>query len=152
MAGNRVKKLMLALVFASGYFVIACGQQEAEKFDLELSKQKWNGPGLTWSETDLRRLHNGEKLFLKKCSVCHKGDGRGDVNLGAPALPDNPLVNGQKSVLIQRILEGKTGTAMPAFAAALSDEEIAQLSTYLRNAWGNYASDSVTAAEVEKLR
>lgn len=147
-----MKNMMLALVFASGYFVVACGQQEAEKFDLELSKQKWNSPGLTWSEADLRRLHNGEKLYRKKCSVCHKVDGRGDVKLGAPALYSSPIVNDQKSVLIQRILEGKKGTAMPAFTAALTDDEIAQLATYLRNAWGNSASDSVMAADVEKLR
>ena len=152
MAVNMVKNMMLVLVLASGYFVVACGQQEEEKFDLELSKKKWNSAGITWNEADLRRLHNGEKLYRKKCSVCHKGDGRGDTALRAPALYSNPIVNDQKSVLIQRILGGKIGTAMPAFAGVLTDEEIAQLATYLRNAWGNHASDSVTATEVEKLR
>jgi len=147
-----VKNMMLALAIASGYLLVSCGQQEADKFDLELSKQKWNSSGSTWSEVDLRRLHNGEKLFRKKCSVCHKGDGRGDIKLGAPALYNSPVVNGQKPVLIRRILEGKKGTAMPAFASTLTDQEIAQLATYLRNAWGNYASDSVTAADVEKFR
>jgi len=147
-----VKNMMLALAIASGYFLVSCGQQEADKFDLELSKQKWNSSGSTWSEADLRRLHNGEKLFRNKCSVCHKVDGRGDIQLGAPALYNSPRVNGQKPVVIRRILEGKKGTAMPAFASALTDEETAQLATYLRNAWGNYASDSVTAADVEKFR
>ena len=147
-----LKNMMLALAIASGYFLVSCGQQEADKFDLELSKQKWNSSDLTWSEVDIRRLHDGEKLFRKKCSVCHKGDGRGDTALRAPALYSSPIVNDQKSVLIQRILGGKIGTAMPAFAGVLTDEEIAQLATYLRNAWGNHASDSVTAAEVEKLR
>ena len=147
-----VKNMMLILVIASGYFLVGCGQQESEEFDLELSKQNWNSAFLTWSDADLRHLDKGEKLFRKNCSVCHKRDGRGDIQLGAPALYNSPTVNDQKPVLIQRILQGKKGTSMPAFAVSLSDEEVAAIATYVRNAWGNSASDSVTADEVKHLR
>ena len=40
---------------------------------------------------------------------------------------------------------------MPAYAAKLSDREIADVATYIRNAWGN-AAPGVTAAEVAKAR
>jgi mono/diheme cytochrome c family protein len=40
---------------------------------------------------------------------------------------------------------------MPAYAAKLSDREIADVVTYIRNAWGN-AAPAVTAAEVAKAR
>jgi len=40
---------------------------------------------------------------------------------------------------------------MPAYSAKLSDQQIADVATYIRNAWGN-AAPAVTAAEVAKAR
>jgi mono/diheme cytochrome c family protein len=40
---------------------------------------------------------------------------------------------------------------MPSFAWKLSDAEIADVSTYLRNSWGNQAA-AVSAAEVHGVR
>jgi mono/diheme cytochrome c family protein len=40
---------------------------------------------------------------------------------------------------------------MPAYAEKLSDQEIADVATYIRNSWGNAAS-AVTAAQVAKAR
>jgi mono/diheme cytochrome c family protein len=41
--------------------------------------------------------------------------------------------------------------SMPSFAWKLSDEEIADVSTYVRNSWGNRA-DPVSTAQVSKMR
>jgi mono/diheme cytochrome c family protein len=40
---------------------------------------------------------------------------------------------------------------MPGFAWRLSDEEVAQLLTFIRSSWGNQAP-AVNAEEVKKLR
>jgi alcohol dehydrogenase (quinone), cytochrome c subunit len=40
---------------------------------------------------------------------------------------------------------------MPGFAWRLSNEEVAQLLTFIRRSWGNQAS-SVTAGEVARVR
>jgi mono/diheme cytochrome c family protein len=40
---------------------------------------------------------------------------------------------------------------MPAFGWKLSDTELADLATYIRNAWGNRAS-TVSSTEVAKVR
>ena len=40
---------------------------------------------------------------------------------------------------------------MPAYAAKLTDREIADVATYIRNAWGN-AAPVVTAEQVAKAR
>jgi mono/diheme cytochrome c family protein len=40
---------------------------------------------------------------------------------------------------------------MPSFAWKLSDQEIADVSTYIRNSWGNRA-DPVSTAQVSKMR
>ena len=41
--------------------------------------------------------------------------------------------------------------SMPAYAKELTDQQIADVTTYIRNAWGN-AAPAVTAAEVAKAR
>ena len=40
---------------------------------------------------------------------------------------------------------------MPAYAAKMTDQEIADVTTYIRNAWGN-AAPAVTAEQVAKAR
>ena len=44
-----------------------------------------------------------------------------------------------------------TGLAMPSFGWKLSDQDIADLASYLRGAWGNRAA-AVSAADVKKTR
>jgi cytochrome c oxidase subunit 2 len=41
---------------------------------------------------------------------------------------------------------------MPAFAAQLSDLDIAAVITYERNAWGNHDGDFVKPSEIKALR
>ena len=41
--------------------------------------------------------------------------------------------------------------SMPAYAEKLSDQEIADVATYIRNSWGN-AAPAVTAAQVARAR
>lgn len=152
---NTINKMIIAhiaRVLASAYLLVSCSQQEAEKFDLELSKQQWNRPGKQWTEAELRLLATGETLYRRNCSVCHARDGQGDIQLGAPALYNSPAVTGSVSSLIQLILEGKKGTVMPAFADALSDQQVAEIATYVRNAWGNDVLDSVMRKEAKQLR
>jgi cytochrome c oxidase subunit II len=49
------------------------------------------------------------------------------------------------------VMDGKTGTAMPAFAQQLSAVDLAAVITYERNAWDNKTGDKVTPAEVQAL-
>jgi mono/diheme cytochrome c family protein len=41
--------------------------------------------------------------------------------------------------------------SMPPYASKWSDQEVADVTTYIRNAWGN-AAPAVTADEVARLR
>jgi mono/diheme cytochrome c family protein len=41
--------------------------------------------------------------------------------------------------------------SMPSFAWKLSDQEIADVSTYIRNSWGNHAAP-VSASQAAKMR
>ena len=151
--GNKMKKnLKRTLILAAGGVLAACSQQGSETFDLEVAKQKWNSSGVKWTEVELQLLDAGEILYRRNCSVCHRPDGEGDIQMGSPALHGSPIATGPKSDFNQRILQGKKGTAMPAFATALSDEQIAAIATYVRNAWGNLSADIVSAEDVKRLR
>jgi cytochrome c oxidase cbb3-type subunit III len=77
---------------------------------------------------------DGGDLFKQKCSMCHGPDGKGYSALKTPDFT-NPKV--QASLTDKHIAEtiknGKKGTAMPAFADKLSDEQIQLLLKYLRS-------------------
>lgn len=99
----------------------------------------------------------GEGIFFTRCEVCHR---IGGPSGGFPQLPGNTLVQGRSPNTVLRVIlggsqaiglkNGKMPYSMPAFAT-LSDDEIADVATYIRNAWGNRAP-AVAAAEVKALR
>ena len=74
---------------------------------------------------------------------------------GAPTVQqDNP------QNLVRVVLQGAqssqnahavTGPAMPALGWKLSDAQVADTVTYIRNAWGN-AAPAVSASDVESIR
>jgi len=102
----------------------------------------------------------GKALYADRCSACHVPNGEGIKTL-FPKLAAAPLVNStDPTSLIRVVLAGSraggteaapTGPAMPAFAWNLTDENVADVLTYVRNTWGN-AAPAVTAGEVANLR
>lgn len=119
------------------------------------------GAGLT--ERTLREGANeppGAAVYAGFCARCHQVDGR-DVTGHYPSLAGASLLLARDpSSVIRLILEGDSslpaGEAsphepMPAFGEQLSDEQIAQVTTFIRNGWGNQASP-VTPREVRTLR
>jgi len=105
-------------------------------------------------------MTDGEKLYKGACIACHEADGSGAPRI-YPPLPGNAnLQSADPSSTLRVILDGaQTVTtarapnkgSMPAYAAKLSDQEIADVTNYIRNAWGNEAP-LVTAAQVAKAR
>jgi len=105
-------------------------------------------------------MTDGEKLYKSACIACHEADGSGAPRI-YPPLPGNAnLQSADPSSTLRVILDGaQTVTtarapnkgSMPAYAAKLSDQEIADVTNYIRNAWGNEAP-LVTAAQVAKAR
>jgi mono/diheme cytochrome c family protein len=105
-------------------------------------------------------MQQGQSIYNNQCAACHTAGGEGIVGL-FPRLSGVPLVQqSQATSLIRVVLEGSravatdgapTGPAMPSFAWRLSDADIAAVITYIRNAWGNAASQ-VSAGEVSNMR
>lgn len=102
----------------------------------------------------------GQAIYADRCSGCHVSTGEGAKGL-FPKLAQAPLVvNDDATSLIRVVLAGSragatdaspTGPTMPSFAWNLKDDEVANVLTFVRNAWGN-AADSVSAADVARIR
>ncbi|MFQ6371389.1 c-type cytochrome [Shewanella sp. YIC-542] len=103
---------------------------------------------------------SGARIYLDNCGACHFTAGQGAARV-FPKLDGNALINAQDpSGLIHVILAGARmpstkgapeDLAMPAFGWRLSDEEVATLTTFLRQAWNNRAA-AVSAQDVAKVR
>ena len=102
----------------------------------------------------------GKAVYAHACVACHEADGSGAPRI-YPPLPGNAnLQSVDPSSTLRIILDGaQTATtprapnpgSMPAYARQLSDQEIADVTNYIRNSWGN-AAPLVTPAQVKKAR
>jgi len=154
--------------------VVAHSTQHMTKEDLTAMAAylKSLSPGLaekaSYKESDATALAlksgredgRGAQLYLDNCAACHRTDAKSNGKV-FPALAGNPSVlSDDATSLIKLILEGSklpstkaapSDLGMPGFAWRLSDEETAQLVTFVRQSWGNAAS-AVSAGDVAKLR
>ena len=100
----------------------------------------------------------GKTLYDRACIACHEADGTGAPRI-YPPLPGNAnLQSADPSSTLRIILDGaQTVTttrapnagSMPAYAKQMSDQEIADVTNYIRNSWGN-AAPLVSAAAGRK--
>lgn len=107
------------------------------------------------------QLERGRGIYQAYCQACHAPNGEPrDGNAGYPGLAGDTLVMGRDPTTVLRIiLTGGSAPkaphrapikAMPAFGH-LDDGQIADVATYIRNAWGNTAP-AVDATAVHALR
>lgn len=97
------------------------------------------------SKDELMQL--GEKTYLSRCAMCHQPSGTG-IPPTFPALKGSKIATGPVSEHLDRVLNGKPGTAMQAFKDQLSDDELAAVITYERNAFDNNTNTLVQPADV----
>jgi mono/diheme cytochrome c family protein len=106
-------------------------------------------------------LENGEAVYSVNCGTCHQPDGLGAEDSG-PKLAGSLIVQASDPAsLINNILYGpklpdpapraRGWRKMEPFGEDISDEDIADLASYLRNAWSNRGG-MVTAEQVAKQR
>ncbi|MEO7116198.1 MAG: cytochrome c [Caldimonas sp.] len=106
------------------------------------------------------RSERGAKLYSDHCADCHGDDGTG-VRGAYPALAGNrAVVMSPPANLVHIVLRGGFPPAtpgnprpfgMPPFATVLSDGDVAEILTYIRNAWSQQAP-AVSALEVSRYR
>jgi mono/diheme cytochrome c family protein len=104
-------------------------------------------------------IERGKKVYTERCLSCHQPDGGGVQNMNPP-LTKTKWVLGDKVQLIQIVLKGlSTGVEIDgdsyhnvmASHADLSDLQIADVLTYVRNSFGN-KTKAITEADVKAVR
>jgi mono/diheme cytochrome c family protein len=100
----------------------------------------------------------GKQVYLQQCLACHQADASGVPNMNPPLIKTKQVL-GDKTALIKIVLNGLSGVAIDgdsyngvmAAHPDLTDQEIADVLTYVRNSFGNKAT-AVTAAQVKAVR
>ena len=102
----------------------------------------------------------GKKSYMMICIACHQPTGMGLPGV-FPPITKSPYVNGSAERLASIILKGNAGPfiidgkpynqIMPPQEAALTDEKIAAIMTFVRASFGN-TSGPVTAEAVAASR
>jgi mono/diheme cytochrome c family protein len=123
-------------------------------------KSQPSSPGVESTAPEAGAMHRGAEVYSDACASCHLDNGVGQSRLFPPLGRDAMLQQPDPTGLSHLILAGtRIGVSasrpsplgMPSFAWKLSDQEIADVSTFIRNSWGNQAAP-VAAADVAKLR
>ncbi len=102
------------------------------------------------------RLADGKLVYENNCSSCHQSNGKGIAGT-VPALANNDAVTASEPYnVVMAMLEGfpaqGTWGAMGSFAHQLSDDQIADVTNYVRTAWGNNAIPNATPWSVSNWR
>lgn len=106
------------------------------------------------------RIAAGQKLFAANCGACHQASGLGLPGTIPPLAGSDFLVKNDKQRVLGVVLNGLSGpvkvngntfnAAMPAWNH-LSNDELANIMTYVFNSWGN-SHGEVTPADVARVR
>jgi mono/diheme cytochrome c family protein len=98
------------------------------------------------------QFEKGQAQWLATCAACHQPNGQGLPGL-APSLVYSKWVLGDPRMLARIILNGKAreNLIMPPWKAALNDEAIAAVMTFIRRSW-DHDADPVSAAVVAEAR
>lgn len=125
-----------------------------------------NAKALAYDDTVYKALRsgtdrsNGALTFIDNCAACHRSTGKGYTQT-FPSLALSSAVNStDPTSLIHIVLRGgempwtksaPTHYAMPGFDDRLTDQDVADVLTFVRSSWGNKAP-AVSAAQVAKVR
>ena len=91
-----------------------------------------------------QKLKDGKQVYMKTCFACHQAEGQGIPN-AFPPLAKSDYLNADVKRAIGIVLHGKTGEITVngkkynsvMTKQTLTDEEVADVMTYVYNSWGN---------------
>ncbi len=110
------------------------------------------------SKTLAQKMESGKNVYMKTCFACHQGEGQGIPN-AFPPLANSDYLNADLNRAIGIVLKGKTGEITVngkkynsvMTRQSISNDEIADVMTYIYNSWGNNKTN-VTRAQVDAVK
>lgn len=105
-----------------------------------------------------QKIVSGEQIYMKTCFACHQANGEGIANV-FPPLAKSDFLNADIKRAIGFVLNGKTGEITVngvkynniMTKQTLTDNEIADVLTYVYNSWGNNKTN-VDASMVSEVK
>ncbi len=98
----------------------------------------------------------GSGTYLTYCASCHQLNGRGIAGSVPPLAGNGAVIAAGPQDVIRVILGGLeaqgTYAPMPGIGASMTDQQIADVTNYVRQSWGNAAPANAGAGEVGTLR
>src|SRR6056300_805738 len=156
----------LIFVFVFGCLIFVCSIQLAHTTnDFQLHPPK-EVVELTPEQKEALRLErkvgSGEKIFAARCASCHQANGLGIAGqypplagsewvTSNPGIITNIIIKGLKGEIVVKGETYGTSAAVNMAAVPINDREIANVSTYVRQAWGN-SSNEVSEDLVSEIR
>jgi mono/diheme cytochrome c family protein len=122
----------------------------------DLPPSRGNGGGATGMEAQMKA---GAVAYDISCAACHGRDGKGSA-LFPPLAGNASIRQARADTVVRTVLAGgkaaatplaPTGPGMPSFAWRLTDEQVANILTYVRNNWGNQAP-AISPETVKRIR
>jgi len=147
-------KLSAAICLLLALLAPGCSREDPEP------PAQTDEPGSHLPEATSVDTTQGQAVYVQSCLLCHQQDGGGVPGM-QPSLLDNPVISGDPEHLIKVVLKGIGGSekALPASgdysvvmpsAAMLSDEQISQVLTYIRQ--GFASAGPIQPEEVAAVR
>lgn len=121
-----------------------------------------DGKGTTSTSTAEKslaeKIKSGKQIYAQTCFACHQANGEGIPN-AFPPLAKSDYLNADVNRAIDIILNGKTGEITVngevynsvMTRQSISEEEIADVLTYVYNSWENNKTN-VTTAQVKQVK
>ena len=132
----RYLLVLIVLLVCWGFFYINVNPYQRQFDDASITKAVDSGI-------------DGEQLYNNSCAGWHQTHGQGLAGV-FPPLANSEWVTGDERLVVQILLHGLSGEIkvagvdyngmMPAFGTNLTDVELAAVSSYVRNTWGNSAT------------
>ena len=129
--------------FYFAYYAIGDGPTLNEEFAASMKKieqRKFSNNQQAWpDESKLLEfskssgeIKEGNKIFATRCVVCHGNQGEGSIG---PNLTDRYWIHGKGSLvdIAKLIKEGVNDKGMPAWGGLLKDEEIYEVTSYVKS-------------------
>ncbi|MEP1094053.1 MAG: copper-containing nitrite reductase [Cyclobacteriaceae bacterium] len=106
----------------------------------------------------LERVDLGKQIYSRTCFACHQAEGQGIPN-AFPPLANSDYLNADVDRAISTVVHGKSGEITvngktynsTMTAQTLTDEEVANVLTYVYNSWGNNKTE-VTPRMVARVK
>jgi mono/diheme cytochrome c family protein len=151
---------MAEVVFESTQHLNDADAHAMATYLMQLAPQDAAAAASDFKPADSGQMELGEQVYTQNCADCHGQQGEGAAG-AYPALAGNRAVVMASHInSVQAILSGgfAPSTAghpqpygMPPFRTLLTDAEIAAVSSFIRQRWGNRA-DAVRPLDVQRLR